>query len=42
MRFRCAVSMLLVLYTEKDMTKFLDSLNTGIKKVGPVGPAQTV
>lgn len=42
MRFRCAVSMLLVLYTEKDMTKFLDSLSAGIKKVGPVGPAQTV
>ena len=29
MRFRCAVSMLLVLYTEKDMSKFLYSLSAG-------------
>lgn len=43
MRFRCAVSMLLVLYTEKDMSKFLYSLSTGryqdAKKAGPAGPA---
>lgn len=29
MRFRCAVSALLILYTEKDMSKFLYSLSAG-------------